>query len=174
MRGFTLPDLLVVTGLVAAFLVLGLPGLGTLKGNLATSVEQHRLLSLLTAARSAAIHGNRRTVLCSFDDEQPGPDCGPGIGAGWLLFADLNGDRQYRPDEDELLRLERIPRARALRVRDRGGDAFDSALTFRPDGSVVTPATLNLCAAGSRRTVRVVVSMTGRVRTEREQVPCAT
>lgn len=173
MRGFTLPDLLVVTGLVAVFLVLGLPGLRTLKGNLATSVEQHRLLSLLASARGAAVHGNRRTVLCPIDVEQPEPDCGPAAGAGWLLFADADGDRRYRPGEDELLRLERIPRARALSVRDRRGEVFDSALTFRPDGSVVTPATVDLCAAGSRRTVRIVVSMTGRVRTEREQVPCA-
>jgi len=173
MRGFTLPELLLVTGLVAVFLILGLPGLRTLKGNLATSVEQYRLLSLLTAARSAAVHGERRTVLCPFEDEQPEPDCGPGAGAGWLLFADADGDRQYRPGEDELLRLELIPSARALRVRDRRGDVFDSALAFRPDGSVATPATLDLCAAGSRRTARVVISMTGRVRTEREQVPCA-
>jgi len=150
-----------------------MPGLRTLKGNLATSVEQHRLLSLLATARSAAIHGNRRTVLCPFDDEQPEPDCGPGAGAGWLLFADADGDRRYRPGDDELLRLERISRARGLRVRDRRGDVFDATLTFRPDGSVATPATLDLCAAGSRRTVRVVVSMTGRVRTEREQLPCA-
>ncbi len=173
MRGFTLPDLLVVTGLVAIFLVLGLPGLRTLKGNLATSVEQYRLLSLLAAARSAAIHGNRRTVLCPLDAGQPEPDCGPVAGAGWLVFADAGGDRRYRPGEDELLRVERIPRARALRVRDRRGDAFDAALTFRPDGSVVTPATVDLCAAGSRRTSRIVVSMTGRVRTKREQAPCA-
>ncbi|MEQ8265258.1 GspH/FimT family protein [Pseudohaliea sp.] len=173
MRGFTLPELLVVTGLVAAFLILGLPGLSTLRGNLATSVEQHRLLSLLSAARSAAIHGNRRTVLCPVDVEQPEPDCGPGPGAGWVLFADADGDRLYRPGEDELLRLERIPRSRALRVRDRRGEVFDSALTFRPDGSVVTPATVDLCAAGSRRTARIVVSMTGRVRTDREPVPCA-
>jgi Tfp pilus assembly protein FimT len=173
MRGFTLPDLLLVACLVAVLLVMGLPGLRTLNGNFATSVEQHRLLSLLSAARSAAIHGNRRTVLCPVDVEQPEPDCGPGAGAGWLLFADTDGDRHYRPDEDKLLRLERIPRSRALRIRDRRGDMFDSALTFRPDGSVVTPATLDLCAAGSQRTARVVISMTGRVRTEREHVPCA-
>jgi Tfp pilus assembly protein FimT len=173
MRGFTLLDLLLVTALIGLFLTLGLPGLQTLRGNLATSVEQYRLLTLLRSARSAATHGHQRTVVCPVDAGQAEPACGTDAGAGWLVFADGDGDRRYSPGNDELLRVEHIPRGRSLNVRDRGGEVFDRALTFRPDGSVMTPATVELCAGSSRRTLRIVISMTGRVRTEREQLPCA-
>lgn len=173
MRGFTLLDLLLVTALIGLFLTLGLPGLQTLRGNLATSVEQYRLLTLLRIARSAAAHGHQRTVLCPVDAGRSAPACGAAAGAGWLVFADGNGDRRYQPADDELLRVERIPAARSLQVRDRDGAAFDRPLIFRPDGSVLVPATVELCAGRSRRTLRVVVSMTGRVRTEREPIPCA-
>ena len=172
MRGFTLLDLLLVTALVGLFLTLGLPGLRILQGNLATSVEQYRLLSLLRTARSAATHTHQPTVVCPADGEQAAPACGQAAGRGWLVFADGNGDRRYDPADDALLRVERIPKGRSLRVRDRGGEVFDRALTFRADGSVLTPASVELCAGRSRRVVRIVISMTGRVRTERESVPC--
>jgi hypothetical protein len=112
-------------------------------------------------------------VVCPVDDEQAGPACGEAAGAGWLVFADGDGDRRYSAGDDELLRVERIPKTRSLHVRERGGEVFDRALIFRPDGSVLTPATVELCAASSPRTVRIVVSMTGRMRIEREQAPCA-
>jgi prepilin-type N-terminal cleavage/methylation domain-containing protein len=173
MRGFTLPELLIVTTLVAIFIGIGMPGMRTLHGNLATGVEQHRLVSLLKTARAAAIHRHRRTVVCPADAEEAELACGSAAGAGWLVFSDGNGDRRYSAADDELLRSERIPSTRALHVQDRNGEVFDDVLTFRPDGSVSTPATVQLCAGGSQRILRIVISMTGRVRTEREQVPCA-
>ena len=173
MRGFTLLDLLVVIALVGLFLNFGVPGLRTLQGNLATTVEQYRLLSLLRTARSAATLGHQRTVVCPVGVEHAEPACGEAAGAGWLVFADGNGDRRYSPGDDELLRVERIPKARSLHVRERGGEPFDRTLIFRPDGSVLTPATVELCAASSPRTARIVISMTGRVRTERAPLPCA-
>ena len=174
MRGFTLLDLLMVTALIGVFLTVGLPGLRILHGNLATTVEQHRLLTLLRIARSAATHGHQRTVVCPVDAGQAEPACGRAAGAGWLVFADGNGDRRYSPGNDKLLRIEHIPSARSIEVRGRSGGVFDRALTFRPDGSVLTPATVELCAGSSQRTVRVVISMTGRVRTQRKPLPCAT
>jgi Tfp pilus assembly protein FimT len=173
MRGFTLLDLLVVIALVGLFLTFGAPGLRTLQGSVATTVEQYRLLSLLRTARSAATHGHQRTVVCPVDVEHAEPACGEGAGAGWLVFADDNGDSRYSPGDDELLRVERIPKARSLHVHEGGGEVFDRTLIFRPDGSVLTPATVELCAASSPRTARIVISMTGRVRTEREPLPCA-
>ena len=56
---------------------------------------------------------------------------------------------------------------------DRRGEVFAGTIAYRPDGAVYTPATLQLCAGAAVRNVRLVVSMTGRVRTAREDHPCA-
>ncbi|KGE03727.1 GspH/FimT family protein [Pseudohaliea rubra] len=173
MRGFTLLDLLLVTGLLATFLAVGLPGLHSLQGKVVATVEQQRLLSLLRLARASASAGQRQTVLCPLAGGRSQPACGDDAADGWLLFADSNGDRRYLPGDDELLRVERLPGGPGLRVLNRRGDAFASVLAFRPDGSVLTPATARFCAEASPHTLRVVISMTGRIRTAREAGACA-
>ena len=173
MRGFTIIELLLVTSLVALLLSLGVPALRTLQGNIVTTVEHHRLLSLLRVARSKATAGRRRTVLCPLAAGAPEPTCGPAAGADWLLFADGNGDRRFRPDDDELIRVEHGARPEMLQVLDRRGEPFAGAIAYRPDGSVYTPATLQLCGSAAARNVRLVVSMSGRARTAREDLPCA-
>ena len=172
MRGFTLVDLLVVTCLVGLFLSLGLPALRTLQGNIATAVEQHRLLSLLRTARTAASAGHRQTVLCPLASRSGAPACGAASGEGWLLFADGNSDLSFRSDDDDLLRIEHLARRSELHVLDGRGRLFAGAIAYRPDGSVRTPATLTLCSGAGTRRLHVVVSMTGRVRTAREEQPC--
>lgn len=171
MRGFTLIELLLVTLLLALLLSLGVPALRTLQGTIATSVENYRLLSLLRVARTSATRAHRHTVLCPLVHTS-GPACGATPGAGWLLFSDVNGDRRYTPADDEMLRLERVPVRRGLVIRDRRGATFTGRVTYRPDGSVLKPATLRLCAGAARYAVRVVVSMSGRVRTVKEEAPC--
>jgi len=173
MRGFTIIELLLVTSFVALLLALGLPALHTLQGNLATAAESQRLLSLLRLARAGATARQGRTVLCPLHTGGTTPACGAPFNDGWLLFLDANGDGAYASGDDELLRMERVPRRRALRVLDARGRGFAGAVTYRPDGSVLRPATLRLCAEGAQRRRRVVISMTGRVRTAREASPCA-
>jgi prepilin-type N-terminal cleavage/methylation domain-containing protein len=63
-RGFTLPELLMVMALAAVLLVLAVPALSTLRGNMATAAEAQRLLSLLRVARASAAAGRVDTVLC--------------------------------------------------------------------------------------------------------------
>ncbi|MHA7816199.1 MAG: GspH/FimT family pseudopilin [Pseudohaliea sp.] len=173
MRGFTMVDLLLVACLAGLFLSLGLPALRTIQGNIATTVEQHRLLSLLRTARTAASAGRRQTVLCPLASGAGDPACGAASGEGWLLFTDGDRDLSFRSDDDDLLRVERLARRGELHVLDGRGRIFAGAIAYRPDGSVRTPATLTLCSGGGTRTLHVVVSMTGRVRTAREEQPCA-
>jgi type IV fimbrial biogenesis protein FimT len=170
-RGFTLPELLMVMALAAVLLVLATPALTTLNGNMATAAEAQRLLSLLRVARASAAAGRVNTVLCPVAS-QVAPACGDAFSGGWLLFADENRDGRYRPGEDALIRIEHSPPRRALHATDRRGRNFAAAVSFRPDGSVRRPATIRLCTTHGARTHRVVISMTGRVRSAREEGTC--
>ncbi|HKK22453.1 MAG TPA: GspH/FimT family protein [Pseudohaliea sp.] len=173
MRGFTIIDLLLVTGLVALFLCIGLPALRTLHGNSLAAVEHHRILSLLHTARARATAGRRSTVLCPLAAPGQAVACGPAAGEGWLLFGDGNGDRRFQAAKDEVLRIERTRSRNGVRVLDRRGEPFAGVISYRADGSSITPATLQLCASASTHRRRVVISMTGRVRSVREPAPCA-
>jgi type IV fimbrial biogenesis protein FimT len=160
-----------VVALSAVLLVLAVPALSTLRGNMATVAEAQRLLSLLRVARASAAARRIDTVLCPLASPAS-PACGDFFSGGWLLFADENRDGRYRPGQDALIRVEQSPSRRALHAVDARGRTFAAAVSFRPDGSVRRPATIRLCTDLGKRTQRVVISMTGRVRTAREEGRC--
>lgn len=172
MRGFTLPELLVVVALAAVILTLGLPALGTLRANVATVAAGEELVTLLGLARAGAATRGVDAVLCPLVAGGGAHACGVSVTQGWLLFLDRTADGVYRDGEDEVLSVRAFREGAEVQVLDRRGEEHTGGLVYRPDGSVRRPTTFRLCHPGARRSRLVVVSLTGRVRTALDTASC--
>lgn len=157
--GITALDLLVTMALVAIIAVAGLPGLHSYGKNQAIKASVSLLHSDLNLARSEAIKLNTRTVAC------------PGLAAtgcadhsrwheGWLVFADMNGDRS-RQDTEPLLR-----QANALQQLTATGSDSRRQILFYPNGSAPASNTsIVFCDdRGFTKGKKLVISNSGRIR----------
>ncbi len=161
--GFTLIELLTTTSILAILA-------GVAASPMSALLERHRanaaassLIAHMQLARMAAVSRNRRAVLCPSSD---GAHCDGGTdwSPGWLLFVDDDGNRQ--PDAaDEILRVDREPTSRHLRIVSSAGR---QQLRYLPDGtSGGSNLTLSICNPKGDLLARVIVNNVGRPRSER-------
>jgi type IV fimbrial biogenesis protein FimT len=158
-QAFTALELLVTMAIVAIILATGVPAFKNYNMNLRLKSAMDALQADLNFARGYAISHNVETVAC------PAPGNGECTGTpdwehGWLIFSDLNADRQ-KQDGEPLLKQ---------------GNAFDSLtisssrsrsyLRFYPNGtSPGSNITITFCdQRGAEKAGTVVVSNTGRIR----------
>ncbi len=90
-RGFSLTELMVVTGIVAVLLGIAIPSYKYLTLSYRLSAEMNNLSGDLQYARAEAIkEGNPATVCVSAN----GTSCtgGTNWNVGWIVFSDLNGN----------------------------------------------------------------------------------
>jgi type IV fimbrial biogenesis protein FimT len=158
-RGWTLPQLLVVSVLVAAIATAALPSFSLTLARSRSAASVNLLLGSLHFARSAALLQALPTAVCLTADgaqclEQPDRQA-----RGWLVFHDLTRGRTVQVDgEDTLLRAVELP-SRMSAFGSRG------AVTYWPVARAGTTATFLICPAGQPREARaVVVSQSGRAR----------
>lgn len=170
MRGFSLLELLIALVILGVLLAVGVPAFTTLQGNVALATDRRQIVAMLGLARSAAVSRGATATLCPLGSSAPSPDCSPGHSHGWLLYLDRSGDGSFRREEDDVLRIYK--RGTAVRVLNRQGEPFRGSASYRPDGTAVRPLTLLLCHGFTERVQRVVISMTGRIRTVSENGPC--
>jgi type IV fimbrial biogenesis protein FimT len=127
-KGFTLTEMLVVTGIVAILLAIGIPSYKYLTTSYRMSAEINNLVGDLQFARGEALkEGNGVTVCVSSD----GLTCtgGSNWNPGWIVFSDPNANATVDPGE----RLLKVQAAFTGRTPD----------TFRPNPAVVTWVTFN-------------------------------
>nr|WP_313225172.1 GspH/FimT family protein [Stenotrophomonas pavanii] len=154
-RGVHLTELLVVVVVLAVLVSLALPALGTALEQLQSDRLRMQLHSALNQARAAALSRRRTIGICPSPD---GLTCGDDWSHGWLL---------YQPGHDgstaPFLHQALTPRRR-LAARSTTGRP---ALEFRANGrSHGRNARILICQHG-RAQAEVVVSNTGRVRSQR-------
>src|SRR5690606_10837793 len=97
-RGFTLLEALIAMAVVTILLGLAVPALGNARAAAHAGAARAALLdSLLTASSHAAVT-TTHVVLCASRD---GASCSgdPDWSPGWLVFADLDGNRLPGPNE---------------------------------------------------------------------------
>ena len=157
--GFTALELLMAVSIAAILLVLGIPGLQNFGYNQRMSAAINALHSHLALARNEAIHHSAEVVACP---GTPETGCSDSIdwSLGWIVFSDLNGDRQHQGLET-LHRVE--PGLEQLVIHSSSGR---TSLRFYPNGSAPgSNGSVTFCdARGPGKARKLVISNLGRIR----------
>jgi type IV fimbrial biogenesis protein FimT len=141
-RGVTLVEILVVMGIVAMLMAIGIPSYKYVTNANRISAEINGLLGDLQFARSEAIKEGRTVSVCVSSDGTSCLTVSPDTNwqKGWIVFSDVNGDGNIDTTTGDLL-LRAQPRF-------KGTDSFSanntiSAITFNREGfASVTNGTL--------------------------------
>ncbi|MDO8274749.1 MAG: GspH/FimT family protein [Serpentinimonas sp.] len=184
--GVTLIEAMVVLALLAILAALAAPAVGQMVAQQRLNATAAEKFGALALARSEAIKQGRRVVLCRAGPEPaPNQRCATNSNAinapahqwtaGWLLFADLNGNAQ-REDGETLLRVGSAAPPGVVVV---GNMHVARYVSYMPQGHtlLVTGAfqagTLTLCRAGLSPSpaVQIVISRNGRPRQQHTTVP---
>jgi len=160
-KGFTALELIITMAVIAILLTAGVPTFKNYGWNLRMRTAMDMLQTDLNLARGRAISHNIQTVICPATDSN---DCS-GLSTwqdGWIIFADLNGDRHKQPGE-HLLR-----HAGSVALLNISSSAARSNLRFYPNGSAPGSNTSILfCdSRGAASAGTLVVSNSGRIRAQ--------
>ena len=130
-RGFTLPEVLTTLGVLGVSLSLAVPGLDSITRSNLRATGINELVATLHVARSEAITRNTRIAICPSAD---GQHCGDvDWDAGWIRFADPNGDFRLGPQE---VVLGASPAVAGLRIQST---TFHRGLGYAPSGRPLAP-----------------------------------
>lgn len=159
--GLTALDLVVTLAIISILIAAAVPALRQLFMQQRMKAAVAALHSGLVLARNSAIHRNGYIVLCPSNQEDSG--CADDVEwqGGWIVFADLDGDRERSGEQEPLLRRgDAFPQMSIL------SSAYRTRLRFYPNGSAPgSNARLTFCDARGPETARqLVLSASGRVR----------
>lgn len=158
-QGFTALELLVTMAIVAILLSAGVPAFKNYSWNLRMKTAMDSLQTDLILARRRAINLNTQTVTC--------PATGGGICSGnsdwqngWIVFTDLNADRQRQAGEPLL------KQAGAVEFINISSSAARSYVRFYPNGSAPgSNMTIRFCDdRGAQHAGKISVSNSGRIK----------
>ncbi len=159
-RGVTLLEVSIVVAAVATLAALALPRFAAAREAARSSAAHQALLAALMVAPTHAASSGSEVVVC------PGTPAGCAgthdWSAGWIVFADLDGNRLRDPARESL--VHRVgPVGGHTHLRTTAGR---TRLVFQPDGSAVgSNVTFTLCdGRGPRRAVALVMNNTGAIR----------
>jgi len=158
-QGFTALELLVTMGVVAILLAASVPAFKDYSWNLRMKAAMDTLQTDLNLARGRAISHNIQTVICP----ALGSDvCSgyPDWENGWIVFTDMNGDRQKQLGEPL------IKQAGAVEFINISSSRRRSYLRFYPNGtSPGSNISILFCdRRGANHAGNIVVSNSGRIR----------
>ena len=159
--GFTILELMITVSIAAVLLVIGVPAFQNYGAQQRMNASISALHSDLVLARSQAIHLDVQVIAC------PGNLSDGCTGAtdwsqGWIIFSDINTDRQHQQLEP-LLRHGQGAEQMAIR-----GSAGRTTLRFYPNGSAPgSNSSILLCdRRGPEFARKLILSNLGRVRRE--------
>lgn len=150
--GFTLHELITA---VAIFLILTVVGVPSYIGFVRNSQLSNLSTSLYTDllyARSESLKRKTNVVLCrSANPSAASPVCSSGgtandWSAGWLVFADINGNGTYESANDQLLRISNSSSTSTIKVMSN--TTANLRVTYSSDGSLdisSVPTTFAIC-----------------------------
>lgn len=164
-KGWTLVELLVSLVLLAILTALAVPGYDRLIKTQGADRLRDDLFADLTLARSQALSLGLPVAICTSADlfvaelaELRCQEPGRNWSAGWLVFVDLNEDKQHQSDERLLAIYEEAPGDVEVRFNRNQAVLFD-----RQGGAPGSGASFYLCRNDIDYAQRIVISR-GRVR----------
>ena len=158
-RGFTALELMVTMTIAAILLTAGVPAIKNYSWNLRMKTAMDSLRTDMNLARGRAISHNIQTIICPATN---GDDCS-GSSAwqhGWIVFTDLNGDRN-KQDGEPLLK-----HTGPVELLDISSSQSRSNVRFYPNGSAPgSNLSILFCdQRGADHAGIIAVSNTGRIR----------
>jgi len=155
--GFTVVELLCSLTIIAIISAIAAPSLGQMLEQNQQTQSTNQFLSAIHFARSNAVYAQSLTTICSGQAKCSSSTQWAG---SLMVFSDSNGNGQLDTDE-HILRLETLADTHSWRWNRR-----NSYLQFEPDGTTrAQNGTFTLCKDG-KPLRQVVVSLSGRVRTQ--------
>lgn len=145
-EGVTLVELMITLAVVATILSLGIPTLSDFLQNNRMTGAANDLVSSMHLARSEALLRRTPVVICASTDAEvanPSCDAAAGFGAGWLVFADTNGNARREAGEVAISSRAALPDGIADNSTLNGGGA-PVYVAFGTDGFRI-----DLAAAGA-------------------------
>lgn len=144
--GFTLVELMIALAVLAILMMIAAPSFEMVRNSSRLAAQANELVSAIQLARSEAVRRGQRVVMCRSENGNACAGAG-GNWAGWLVFADANGNGSVDAGE-ELLRVGDV-RAPVTVA------ATDGSIVFRPDGfaregNLLAAATIAVCVATTR------------------------
>lgn len=160
-RGFTALELMVTMAIVAILLASGVPAFKNYGWNLRMKTAMDSLQTDLNLARGLAISHNIQTIICPSNDNSACSGS-PDWQDGWIVFTDLNGDREKQAGEP--LRKH----ASAIEFLNINSSRSRSFLRFYPNGSAPgSNISIRFCdQRGAQFAGKIIVSNSGRIRME--------
>jgi len=160
-QGVTALELIVAMAIVAILLATGVPAIKDYSWNLRMRSAIDMLHTDMMLARGRAISHNIQTIVCPAVSST---ECS-GLSRwqdGWIVFTDINGDRQ-RQDGEPLLK-----HAGAVEFLDITSSRSRTSLRFYANGSAPgSNISILFCdQRGAAHAGRIIVSNSGRIRVE--------
>ena len=158
-HGFTVLEILLVISIVAVVLVMGIPSFRDFGLRQRMSAAIDNLHGHLALARHEAINRNTQVVACP-GNRTTGCANSTDWSNGWIVFSDLNGDRQYQAGEI----LHRVEIGQELLVIHSSPGRTN--LRFYPNGSAPgSNGSITFCdLRGPEHARKLVISNIGRIR----------
>ncbi|ROO30350.1 pilus assembly protein [Salinisphaera orenii MK-B5] len=160
-RGFGLVELMITVFIVGLLATIAVPSFASLLERMRLTSSVNEYVAAIQGARSLAVREGRIALVCPSSD---GTRCSTGVGysSGWLITTDPAAasatERAWQPASD-------------IRINVNFGGS-DPYIRFGPSGvpqqsgGAFLAGTTTFCAGDQSR--EVVLSRTGRVRTERD------
>lgn len=159
--GYTLIELLGTITILSIVLALAIPSFSRLIQANRLSTAFNTLSSSLAYARAESIKRRQPIVVCK---GTPGTACNHSRTwqQGWIVFSDLNGDKQWNDDEPLLWTEAALPDTLTL---SWNGFPTRNYTIFYPNGTASSNGTFIFCdARGSVAAKALILSKTGRIR----------
>jgi len=171
--GFTFVELAVVLAITAIIVAVGIPSFGKFMEGARMSSTTNDYVYSLHKARSEAVKRVTGVALCVSNtsmDADASCASGESYGAGWLVYADENNNREFDDGEEILHRME----ARTNGFEFKPTDVFEEQVYFNSSGNIVNPidvplsgqVSITYAGGGIGRTV--ILSANGRVAVEEQ------
>jgi type IV fimbrial biogenesis protein FimT len=156
---FTVLELLVTLAIASVLLLIAVPSFQQFTWRQHMRAAVGNLHNDLLLARSEAVFRHASVVACPGDAQAGCADSSDWSG-GWIVFPDLNGDRQLQPGETV------VRRGQVFEALTISSSAGRSAVRFMPDGSAAgSNTTIGFCGRGGPPLARkLVISNIGRIR----------